>query len=138
MLQCVECQVSTNHLLSIATLSKSRKIDTYLNRYVALCLRTIPAPRKKHAVVMARFASTCASKMIDVCRELEVTLGPDTSDLRMRVGLHSGPVTAGVLRGDKGRFQVCCREHEVCLSPQVCFVPTFPFPSDLFRSSLVM
>lgn len=24
----------------------------------------------------------------------------------MRVGIHSGPVTAGVLRGDKGRFQL--------------------------------
>ena len=28
------------------------------------------------------------------------------SDLAIRVGLHSGPVTAGVLRGDKSRFQL--------------------------------
>ena len=33
-------------------------------------------------------------------------IGPDTGDLAMRTGLHSGPVTAGVLRGDKSRFQL--------------------------------
>ena len=32
-------------------------------------------------------------------RNLETTLGPDTGDLSMRFGLHSGPVTAGVLMG---------------------------------------
>ena len=39
-------------------------------------------------------------------KKLEVTLGPDTSDLDMRFGLHSGPVTAGVLRGERSRFQL--------------------------------
>jgi hypothetical protein len=38
--------------------------------------------------------------------KLEVTLGPDTADLTIRVGLHSGPVTAGVLRGERARFQL--------------------------------
>jgi class 3 adenylate cyclase len=33
-------------------------------------------------------------------------LGPDTGDLLMRIGLHSGPVIAGVLRGDRARFQL--------------------------------
>jgi hypothetical protein len=37
---------------------------------------------------------------------LEVRLGPDTGDLALRVGMHSGQVTAGVLRGDKSRFQL--------------------------------
>lgn len=32
--------------------------------------------------------------------------GPDTCDLAVRVGIHSGPVTAGVLRGDRARFQL--------------------------------
>ena len=36
----------------------------------------------------------------------QVTLGPDTAELSMRFGLHSGPVTAGVLRGDRARFQL--------------------------------
>ena len=31
---------------------------------------------------------------------------PSTADLGMRVGLNSGPVTAGVLRGEKARFQL--------------------------------
>lgn len=29
-----------------------------------------------------------------------------TADLAMRIGIHSGPVTAGVLRGDRSRFQL--------------------------------
>jgi hypothetical protein len=37
---------------------------------------------------------------------LENTLGPDTSELGLRIGLHSGPVTAGVLRGERSRFQL--------------------------------
>lgn len=41
-----------------------------------------------------------------ITRELEVSLGPDTANLGFRLGLNSGPVTAGVLRGDKGRFQL--------------------------------
>lgn len=44
--------------------------------------------------------------MNEVVKKLEVTLGPDTGDLTMRFGLHTGPVTAGVLRGDKSRFQL--------------------------------
>jgi hypothetical protein len=70
-------------------------------------------------------------------KKLEVMLGPDTADLTMRIGLHSGPgafsvygcrsgchlvpailtldgvicslsvpVTAGVLRGERARFQL--------------------------------
>ena len=31
---------------------------------------------------------------------------PDTGDLALRVGIHSGPVTAGVLLGEKSRFQL--------------------------------
>lgn len=34
------------------------------------------------------------------------TLGPDTAELGARFGLHSGQCVAGVLRGDKGRFQL--------------------------------
>ena len=44
--------------------------------------------------------------MNEVVKKLEVTLGPDTGDLTMRFGLHTGPVTAGVLSGDKSRFQL--------------------------------
>ena len=37
---------------------------------------------------------------------LKPQLGPDVTELSMRFGLHSGSVTAGVLRGDKARFQL--------------------------------
>jgi hypothetical protein len=57
-------------------------------------------------VVMARFARDCLAEMQVLVRKLEVTLGPDTADLTIRVGLHSGPVTAGVLRGERARFQL--------------------------------
>ena len=57
-------------------------------------------------MIMAKFTFDCMEKLKVVIRELEVTLGPDTADLSMRFGLHSGPVTAGVLRGDRARFQV--------------------------------
>lgn len=46
------------------------------------------------------------AKARDVAQELETTLGPGTADLQFRFGLHSGAVTAGVLRGEKARFQL--------------------------------
>jgi hypothetical protein len=58
------------------------------------------------AIVMAKFARDCRFQMREVTRDLERELGPDTGDLAIRFGLHSGPVTAGVLRGQKSRFQL--------------------------------
>ena len=90
---------------------------------------------------MAKFARDCMEKMDHLVHKLEAKLGPDTGDLSMRFGLHSGefrlcvpaciscvcgnnvarrillltkpfvvvcsgPVTAGVLRGDRARFQL--------------------------------
>jgi hypothetical protein len=66
----------------------------------------LPEPRKDDAVVMARFARDCRDIMSQLTRKLEVTLGPDTGELSLRFGLHSGEVTAGVLRGDRARFQL--------------------------------
>jgi class 3 adenylate cyclase len=65
----------------------------------------LPEPQKDHAIVLSRFAYECQLKMNELGQELETTLGPDTADLCMRIGLHSGPVTAGVLRGEKSRFR---------------------------------
>ena len=55
---------------------------------------------------MARFALECKAKMGVLVLKLEKFLGPATAELQMRVGIHSGPVTAGVLRGDRSRFQL--------------------------------
>ena len=62
----------------------------------AVAVAGLPEPRDDHADVMARFANECRWKMIAVVKRLEVLLGPDTSDLAMRFGLHSGPVTGNV------------------------------------------
>ena len=66
----------------------------------------LPEPQEDHAVIMARFARDCKNRFTEVTKSLELTLGPDTGDLAMRFGLHSGPVTAGVLRGERSRFQL--------------------------------
>ena len=66
----------------------------------------LPEPNKEHAVVVAKFARECLKKMKSITMKLEVALGPDTSDLDLRIGIHSGQVTAGVLRGQRSRFQL--------------------------------
>ena len=58
----------------------------------------LPEPREDHAIAMVRFARDILTKMRDLRHQLEVSLGPGTCDLDMRIGLHCGPVTAGVLR----------------------------------------
>jgi class 3 adenylate cyclase len=80
------------------------KVETVGDCYVAVT--GLPTPRKDHAVAMARFAHECMLRMKVLVKKLEITLGPDTGDLSMRMGLHSGPVTAGVLRGERSRFQL--------------------------------
>ena len=80
------------------------QVETVGDCYVAVT--GLPEPRKDHAIAMAKFAHACLKRMKDLTRKLEVSLGPDTTDLTIRVGLHSGPVTAGVLRGERSRFQV--------------------------------
>jgi len=66
----------------------------------------LPDPQPNHALIMARFAWECLYKVTDITRNLETILGPGTGELTMRFGLHSGPVTAGVLRGERSRFQL--------------------------------
>jgi len=80
------------------------KVETIGDCYVAVT--GLPDPQPDHAVIMAKFAHLCLIKFAATVKNLETTLGPDTSDLGLRVGLHSGPVTAGVLRGEKSRFQL--------------------------------
>ncbi|CAB9529735.1 expressed unknown protein [Seminavis robusta] len=88
----------------IAKRRKVFKVETIGDCYVAVT--GLPEPHKLHALVMAKFAREIMYKLHEVTRSLEVSLGPDTGDLSMRVGLHSGPVTAGVLRADRLRFQL--------------------------------
>ena len=69
----------------------------------------LPNPQEDHAVRMTKFSHECVAKMSLVVRDLSETLGEDTADLQLRVGLHSGPVTAGVLRGGKTVLSVTVR-----------------------------
>jgi class 3 adenylate cyclase len=80
------------------------KVETIGDSYVAVT--GLPEPQEQHVLIMAKFTSDCMKRMNEVTQDLEVTLGPDTGDLSMRFGLHSGPVTAGVLRGERSRFQL--------------------------------
>ncbi|CAB9498277.1 Receptor-type guanylate cyclase gcy [Seminavis robusta] len=97
-------EILYNSFDNIAKRRRVFKVETVGDCYVAVS--GVPEPRKNHAVVIARFANDCIKRMHQLSRALETTLGPDTADLALRVGIHSGQVTAGVLRGDKGRFQL--------------------------------
>eukprot|EP00934_Nitzschia_sp_Nitz4_P002155 Nitzschia sp. Nitz4//scaffold6_size259037//151917//155608//NITZ4_001087-RA/size259037-processed-gene-0.270-mRNA-1//-1//CDS//3329556932//2155//frame0 len=88
----------------LATKRNVFKVETIGDAYVAVV--GLPEPCKDHAVVMAKFARDCLFRMMDVVQGLEKSLGPGTADLKVRFGLHSGAVTAGVLRGQKSRFQL--------------------------------
>lgn len=80
------------------------KVETVGDCYVAVT--GLPNPQDNHAILMAQFVSDCFMKVDRVTQHLVPQLGQDTSDLCLRIGLHSGAVTAGVLRGAKARFQL--------------------------------
>lgn len=80
------------------------KVETVGDCYVAVT--GLPDPRDDHAIVIAKYAVRCLLKFNVLTKRLEANLGPGTASLGMRFGLHSGPVTAGVLRGEKSRFQL--------------------------------
>ena len=83
-------------------------------------LLLLPGQRDDHAEAIALFAKVALVKTSQLTQDLESILGPGTGELSLRFGIHSGPVTAGVLRGEKARFQVkhfcpccCCKEQEL-------------------------
>jgi class 3 adenylate cyclase len=80
------------------------KVETIGDCYMAAT--GLPKPQPDHAIRMAKFARDCMLKMKQLTKDLEESLGKDVSNLSFRIGMHSGSVTAGVLRGDKGRFQL--------------------------------
>eukprot|EP00980_Cylindrotheca_fusiformis_P001909 scaffold437_cov111-Cylindrotheca_fusiformis.AAC.7 len=91
------------------------KVETVGDCYVAAA--GLPEPMDDHAVVACKFAREALKKMKEITHEMEVSLGPDTAALDLRVGIHSptdivfphhrsGQVTAGVLRGERSRFQL--------------------------------
>jgi hypothetical protein len=79
-------------------------VETVGDCYVAVT--GVPTQRADHAVAMCRFAKDAMRSFQKLSRQLETKLGPDTGDLDLRVGIHSGQVTGGVLRGERSRFQL--------------------------------
>jgi class 3 adenylate cyclase len=71
------------------------KVETIGDCYVAAT--GLPEPQKDHAERMALFAFRCLRKVKELTKKLESQLGPGTSELSMRMGIHSGPV----------RFEYC-------------------------------
>merc|ERR1712241_623168 len=69
------------------------KVETIGDCYMAVT--GLPNPKKDHALIITKFARDCRDEMISLTKSLEVTLGPDTSDLAMRFGLHFGWHTGG-------------------------------------------
>jgi class 3 adenylate cyclase len=80
------------------------KVETTGDCYVAAT--GIPVYQADHAVRILKFAYECLLHLHELVNDLETTLGPGTSSLSIRIGVHSGPVIAGVLRGEKSRFQL--------------------------------
>lgn len=95
------------------------KVETIGDCYVAAA--GLPDPRADHAIVMCNFARKALHRMITVVRALDTYLGPGTSELSMRIGIHSGPIMAGVLRGEKTRFQLFGDTMVRSLDPR-CFI----------------
>lgn len=80
------------------------KIETIGDRYVAVT--GIPSAQSDHALLLTNFANDLLKRF---SKELEIVapvLGFETLNLSMRIGIHSGPVISGVIRGAKTRFQL--------------------------------
>jgi class 3 adenylate cyclase len=88
----------------IAARRRVFKVETIGDCYVAVA--GLPHPQPDHALLMTKFAEDCIAKMRHITAILAKTMGADTASLILRVGLHSGCVTGGVLRGQKSRFQL--------------------------------
>ena len=80
------------------------KVETIGDCYLAVT--GLPDPQADHALIMAKYANECILQMNETTRNLVERLGEDTANLSLRIGINSGSVTAGVLRGEKSRFQL--------------------------------
>lgn len=64
----------------------------------------LPEEQPGHALIMAKFAAECLAQVKTVAEDLKGTLGEGTEKLTLRIGLHSGPVTAGECISQCGRL----------------------------------
>eukprot|EP00980_Cylindrotheca_fusiformis_P010486 scaffold2324_cov116-Cylindrotheca_fusiformis.AAC.13 len=80
------------------------KVETVGDCYVAAA--GLPVPMDNHAIIACNFGREALKKMKEITHQMEMSLGPATAALDLRIGIHSGQVTAGVLRGERSRFQL--------------------------------
>jgi class 3 adenylate cyclase len=78
------------------------KLGTIGDCYIAVT--GIPEPIPNHASILAEFTIECKKKVVEVTSGLSSLDG--VANLSMRFGIHSGPITAGILRGKKSRFEL--------------------------------
>eukprot|EP00934_Nitzschia_sp_Nitz4_P008072 Nitzschia sp. Nitz4//scaffold74_size92883//42717//46457//NITZ4_004825-RA/size92883-augustus-gene-0.12-mRNA-1//-1//CDS//3329557601//8062//frame0 len=83
------------------------KVDTSGDAYMVVA--GLPEPQPDHAARMCKFAQQCMMKFNSLTQELEKQLGPETGDLKLRVGLSSGPVIGGILLRGDAKFHVVGR-----------------------------
>ena len=77
------------------------KVETIGDQYVAVA--GIPEQRKDHATAMTKFAMDVRTKVQVLTRQLKDRLGDGMDDLTIQIGIHSGEVVAGILRGQRSR-----------------------------------
>ncbi|KAL3937731.1 MAG: hypothetical protein SGBAC_007225 [Bacillariaceae sp.] len=92
------------HFDKIARKRKVFKVDTLGDKYMAAT--GLPDAQPDHAERLVRFAQECQLAFFRLTRELEKELGPATGALEIRMGIASGPVTAGVLFGATSKFHL--------------------------------
>ena len=66
----------------------------------------LPDIRDDHAEVMAKFSVEFQKIFEVVTTKFSYILGSEATDLKLRCGLHSGPVTDGVLWGLRSKFGI--------------------------------
>lgn len=64
------------------------KVETVGDCMVAVAGLPDPMEDIVHAEVACKFASDCLTKMREITNKLEVSLGPDTGELELRIGIH--------------------------------------------------
>jgi class 3 adenylate cyclase len=79
------------------------KLDRVGDCYIAVT--GLPTPTEHHAEILCEFAHECRNKMFEVMEKISAHL-QGIDELTMRFGIHSGAVTAGVLKGQKTRFEL--------------------------------
>ena len=80
------------------------KVETIGDCYVAVA--GLPNEQDNHADICVRFSVDMLECLSNTKRKLYHLFGDSINGLDLRVGLHSGTVTGGVLRGKRYRFQL--------------------------------